>query len=349
MSIFEQNEQYGWQLLLTEEWRKIADEFSLLKKIKEPQIEIYPRVSSFLGQWKSGVISLSETLLKDYPWSEIIAVFKHEIAHQIVEEYFHETEQTAHGTAFKKACEMLEISPEASHKESQEKTEFTKVRNKIQKLLALGESNNPHEAELALKRARDLALKHQIPLLQEQKQDISFRPVGPLKKKVPNHYSQIICLLRDFYFVKVLRTYREIDDETFYQFEIYGSLENLELAHYVFDFLIQEGEDLWHIARRLNGLKGLRQKNSFFFGLYQGFREKLESEQLASQSEMELIHIGLEQVSEFYYERNENISRGKSRRRTVDLNALAQGQEQGRNLSVRQGVSGKSPVRGFLK
>lgn len=348
MSLFSQHEQMGWTLLLKKEWRKVVDEYSLKAKIKEPQIEIYPRVTSFLGQWKSGSIILSESLLKDYPWSEIVAVLKHEMAHQIVEEYFHESTQTAHGTAFQKACEMLEVSAEASHKQSDEKTEFFKVRSKIEKLLALGESNNPHEAELALQRARELALKHQIPLIQEKKQEYSFRPIGPLKKKMPNHYGQIICLVRDFYFVEVLKTYREMGEDIFYQFEIYGSVENLELAHYIFDFLVEEGEYLWRIAQRQEGLKGLRAKNSFFFGLYQGFREKLESEQLANRSDLELIHIGREQVQEFFYERNKNVRRQQSRSRLVDPNALAQGQAQGRKMSIRQGLGSTGGVKGFL-
>ena len=348
MSLFSNHEQQGWVLLLKKEWRSIVAQYSLQKKIKEPQIDIYPRVSSFLGQWKRGTIILSESLLKDYPWSEVIDVLKHEMAHQIVEEYFHESTQTAHGTAFQKACEILEISSEASHRNNQGKVEFAKVRSKIEKLLALGESSNPHEAELALQRARDLALKHQIPLLKEKQQEFSFRPIGPLKKKMPNHYGQIICLLRDFYFVEVLKTYREFGDEIYYQFEIYGSVESLELAHYVFDFLIEEGEYLWRVAQHYEGLKGLRAKNSFFFGLYQAFREKLEGEQLASRADLELIHIGREQVKEFFYERNKNVRRQQSRSRLVDPKALAQGQEQGRKMSIRQGIK-TGGISGFLE
>ena len=59
-----------------------------------------------------------------------------------------------------------------------------------------------------------------------------------------------------------------------WQFELYGDLENLNTAEYVYYFLINQGEDLWLKYKKLYGAEVSRKKRFFLTGLYDGFYKK---------------------------------------------------------------------------
>ena len=116
---------------------------------------------------------MSENLIMSYPWSVTLQVLKHEMAHQYSYEVLGQTD--AHGEGFQAACALLGVLPQyrscrivtaevlAQLTGTENKmSEGQKVLFRIEKLLALGESSNIHEAEAALKKASLLIEKYHL-------------------------------------------------------------------------------------------------------------------------------------------------------------------------------------------
>ena len=106
------------------------------------------------------------------PWSVVSEVLRHEMAHQFVSEQLkgHE-DDTPHGPAFQRICSRFGIDPRAAGLPEGEgpagpPTEGARVLRKVQRLLALAESSNEHEAQSAMSAASRLMLKYNIAHLQ---------------------------------------------------------------------------------------------------------------------------------------------------------------------------------------
>ena len=103
------------------------------------------------------------------------------MAHQIVDEVFVVASETDHGPAFKRACALLEIEPDATMQLADQPEAVDSMRRKIEKLLALGQSTNHHEAEQALAKAHELALRYNVRMIESAPTRAHrFRKVGLL-------------------------------------------------------------------------------------------------------------------------------------------------------------------------
>src|SRR5687768_5792893 len=94
-----------------------------------------------LGRWhpERRTISLSHKLVYEQPWGVVEEVLKHEIAHQYAGEVLGGDDETAHGAAFRVACEKLAIDPAASglpNTPSMDESEERAIQ-KIARLLSL--------------------------------------------------------------------------------------------------------------------------------------------------------------------------------------------------------------------
>lgn len=117
------------------------------------------------GRWDRGTrqIAIRRDLVHDYPWSCIRDVLRHEMAHQYVDEILG-GEETPHGPRFRQACRVLradakatcEYTPLHARDPSRGLTEEDRLVARVKKLLALGESPNPHQAQAALAKAHKL-------------------------------------------------------------------------------------------------------------------------------------------------------------------------------------------------
>ena len=148
-----------WSLILLEESRRLREEIPAVAKLPLANIQI----DAALGEWDEHrrLIRISEALIQRGQFSEITFVLKHETAHQIVSELYGIKSATAHGEAFRRACRLLKISPDAQLCLDAIRDEC-KVTDRVRKLMALGSSSNQHEAERALTKAHELMLKHNI-------------------------------------------------------------------------------------------------------------------------------------------------------------------------------------------
>jgi hypothetical protein len=253
-----------------------------------------------LGGWSSATktLRLSSKLIEEYPWSVIIQVLKHEMAHLICSELFGEP-QGGHGPYFQKACSLLGVLDDfRSHKIDLKdhlkglKNDFglgrggRKLLEKVEKLLALGRSSNAHEAELALQKAHELMEKYQLAgLLETSDRVYSIAVINRKKKQIATYQKYICTILKDFFYVHPVLSYQydPLLDTSFKVIELLGTKENVAIAEYCYDFLENQLSSLWVFEKKRGQGSGRRQKNSYYLGVVQGFHQKMQDQKVIRQ------------------------------------------------------------------
>ena len=335
-----QDQIRGWVFKLY----SIHEEISLDKKLglKRPQISVELLSDKLLGTWdkEKRLITLSQRVLEEGSYENVIQILKHEMAHQFVDEVLQRRDNRPHGDLFSIACKSLGVDSSASF--HLEKTEDRQLK-KIEKLLALATSMNQHEAEAALAKAQELSFKYNIEYKAGSAPEYNIRPLGEIRKRIPSFEWKIMNILSEFYFVQTLKTYHqeEIHLPCLWQFEIYGTSHNIDTAEYVYYFLRNNAEQLWKVFRQEQGTAVSRMRNSFINGLFDGFSEKLSKEQEALKGKYQLVRLEDPQLVDFYHKCNPRISRRK-----VSYNSgtevYSAGLEEGRKLKVNPGIKTKS-------
>ena len=210
--------------------------------------------------------------------------------------------------------------------------EVDRVLARIRKLLALAGSANQHEAEIAMRRAHELMLRHNIEHAAQRTYEV--RHLGEPARRGTRVEADIAGILAAFFFVKVIRipVYLPRDGKRGAVYEITGTHANVEMASHVYAFLLATATRLWDEHRRDH--RG-RDRLSYQCGVVRGFAEKLEAERT------ELVGTGLvwrgdRQLEEFYRARNPRIT---TRSRSVRLDgAHAAGREAGRTVVLHKPV-----------
>ena len=87
-----------------------------LGRALRPPLFVIREMASRWGYWsrERREIGLSRRLVTAHPWDSIREVLLHEVAHQLADEVLDGARQSPHGPAFRRACELLRASPEAS-------------------------------------------------------------------------------------------------------------------------------------------------------------------------------------------------------------------------------------------
>ena len=137
-----------------------------------------------LGQWMPTIrtISFSRMWVQTTPWTTVIEVLKHEMAHQYVSEILKVHNEPPHGPAFRSVCAQFHIDSRAQGLPDVVDKKSSKVVDKIQKLLALAQSPNEHEAKLALQKARQWMNEYELEWSQRTREaSFSHRCLGPNK------------------------------------------------------------------------------------------------------------------------------------------------------------------------
>ncbi|MDM8550130.1 DUF2786 domain-containing protein [Desulfobacterales bacterium HSG2] len=315
-------------------------------------------MKSRLGYWsrKKREICLSRDLVVNHPWDSVCDVLGHEMAHQLAEEVLGVCDEPPHGPTFQKACALLRANPKASgtyrtlHErifgESQDARD--KIMLRIKKLMALAESCNPHEAEAAMLKARELIAKYNIDLLErnEHRDFVSIFVGKPALRHRREEY-HLAHLIQDFYFVEGIwaSAYVVEKGKMGRVLEISGTVQNIKIAAYIYDFVTRFIDSRWAEYNRKKRLNHHR-KTDFAAGIIEGFQSKLESQ--ASEKEnkegndaSELVRIEdplLRKYIKYKYPRTTRFSRRIS---SQDANVLNDGIEAGKKLVISQGITEK--------
>lgn len=313
------------------------------------------------GQWgswnaKERILTLNEKLFVYFPWSAVVQVLKHEMAHQVVSENFKmDCCGIAHGEAWRKACGMLDVEPNVAVSyeflQKYDVGDYDKISQRIQKLLALSESDYEDESHSAMTKAMELMQRYNIRMAKKDKSKILIsRPIGILWKKMPNYLWSLMRTLQSHYNVKFIQAYTRISENGFsrkyHYMEIFGSPENLDVAEYTAYYLIREAENKWNDFKLSDKyVKGQHGKIQWQKNFMYGFANKLNkrhdkvTERFSREVGMKSLILAndkmLEEAYDKAYPNRRNISAFSSCRRSGEG-----GREAGYNTEVHGGIRG---------
>lgn len=361
-------EERLWVLQLMKEFHDVTHYYAV--DLPLPFIQI-SRNSRQFGSWDEATrtLTLSRQLIETQSWDVVLEILKHEMAHIWVTDRRGIAAEEPHGPFFQEACRRLgvaawargatvEIDPETARSQHRHLSdEQERQMRRVEKLLSLAQSNNTHEAALAMERARALSLEYQFERSQKQRVH-SYILINHFKKTMPAHQNAIASLLCTHFYVDcVSRSQYDAASAQHYKvLEILGTLENIRTAEYVYWFLWNQLPLLWKAYR--GDSRGQRSsQRSFYLGVLSGFHEKLTNRKtsqgpgeaniwaLATQDTKSLERIVQNELRAYVRERYPRLQRGGGRSRTVEGDAYTSGQRRGRELEIRQGLERDGRVR----
>ncbi|MFQ5730285.1 MAG: DUF2786 domain-containing protein, partial [Waddliaceae bacterium] len=222
-------------------------------------------------------------------------------------------------------------------------SENHRMLNKVNKLLALAQSTNKHEAQSAMAKAYVLLLKHNLSLLDVQSnREYTYKQIGKVGRRNPIQ-SMIGVIVSKFFFVEAIWTYsydqhRNQDGRIL---EIYGTQENVEIAEYVYDYLQHSSERLWKAYKSNQQMKGNKHRRTYIYGLLDGFYQKLNKQVVEYQSK-QLVWKGDPSLMAYYRRRNPRRVHSFSKISRSCRDAYRSGMTQGENLIIHKGIHGSS-------
>ena len=306
-----------------------------------------------LGGWdrSTRTLHLARRLIDEQPWSEVIEVLRHEMAHQYVDEALGIHDQTAHGPAFQEVCRRRAIRSAASTPVRPDRRAIAVMR-KIRALLSLAESDNENEAKSAMSLAHQLMRKHNIHAVagtDSAPDAYSFSQLGLPRRRTPTHEKILAGLLGRHFFVQPIwvLAYMPQSDARGRVLEVCGRPENLAIAAYVHGFLLDTCERLWVRHKAMNGIAGNRNRRRYLQGVMMGFQDRLDQEAVRSQ-ETGLVWMGDAALGQWVGSRHPHLR--SSRRTTVHVtDAWAAGHAAGKKVVLRRAVAAKGRgIRGLL-
>ncbi|MBW1912234.1 MAG: DUF2786 domain-containing protein [Deltaproteobacteria bacterium] len=329
--------------------------FSDREKLRKPLFSIR-EFKSKLGYWSGdkNEICLRRNFVLNHSWDAICEILLHEMAHQLAEQVLGGHNESPHGPKFKKACYLLRANPKASgnYRPLDERVSNDlpspedKIMLRVKKLMALAQSQNQHEAEAAMAKAHEFIAKYNIDLLARDK-DRRFVSVfvgtPALRHFREDHH--LASLLQDFYSVFGIwvSAYVLEKGKMGNVLEISGTIQNVKIAGYVYDFVQQFIDSQWHKYNKNKGLNRYR-RTDFAVGIIEGFRSKLKlraKERKESKDRLGLVRIRdplLKKHVDYKYPRTAMI-RGRALRK--DNNVLKDGMSVGKELVISKGITEK--------
>ncbi len=360
--------QHLWLQQLQLEFAEICMSYNL--ELRLPILEISDSKKEF-GAWHSAtrILRLSRHLIYNYSWSVTLQVLKHEMAHQLCSELFGNV-GLPHGEDFQRACELLGVLPEYRRAGSafahmvEQATGGSKISTRgreclarVQKLLALAQSSNAHEATLAMQKANELIEKHHIEELgNDPEHRYGLGIIDRKKKRIESYQRRICTILHDFFFVRVVLSslYDPLRNETYKTIELLGTRENVAIAEYCYFFLENRLSSLWSLHKHRFKGSTRTEKNSYYLGLLRGFHQKLQ-EQKEGKKDFDIEpQIGDLVVAEekrleiFVGMRFPRLRNSARRGAKVYSSTYNEGVETGKTISFAEGLTGKKKAFGGL-
>lgn len=309
-----------------------------------PPVLVLGDATSHLGRWHSATrtLELSRTLVLHRPWLEVASVLEHEMAHQFVDEVLKVRGESAHGDTFRRVCAERGIDHRAAGAPTAaspaEGSDTDRVLDRIRKLLALAGSPNQHEAEIAMRKAHELMLRHNIEVAATRvERSYEIRHLGDAARRGTRVESEIAALLSELFFVKVIRVpvYLPRTGKSGLVYEIAGTHANVEMASHVWAFLLATADRLWAENRHDARVRSGRDRLVYQSGVIGGFRDKLLAERTGLK-QTGLIWVGDRDLDQFYRARHPHMT---TRRHHVRINgAHAAGREAGRTVVLHKPV-----------
>jgi len=257
-------------------------------------------------------------------------LLQHELAHYLTF-IQHGKEAAHHGKEFRSICASFGFAPKVSLAKTSSETHQKSLHlvKKVEKLLALSESHNEHEAEAALLKAHSLLLKHGLCLTSSSSLDEEMALTRLFKRgRIDAKLRTIASILRHFFIYPIFNQGNKCS-----YLEILGTPCHVEIATYIGHFLDRELDRLW----KSSALKGQRAKHSFFSGIAKGYESKMELSSEAKQALIPLERQLTKTAEEIYPHLSSRSSRG-----LYDPHAHKKGKEAGKNMQIKAALSSQN-------
>ncbi|NLZ18293.1 MAG: SprT family zinc-dependent metalloprotease [Desulfobulbaceae bacterium] len=357
--------EQAWLVQLAHEYARICQERKV--RLKPPILRL-TQAESRLGHWSGAKreISLSSSFIAGHEWAVVLQVFKHEMAHQLCGELWHEP-NAAHGPSFVRACQILGVDApfqgarvdltdglfEALH-QSQKASPADRLHQRIRKLLALAASDNEHEAALALAHASTLLTRHRLEASTLGGQtDFIHESINTGQQTMPGFRRAICSIILDYFSVRVITAsiydqHRNVQVKTV---ELLGRRQDVAVARHCYHFLEERLQALWQArCHRFKGM-GKMPRNSFCLGLLAGFRQTLAQEEQKKKHEsaspqiqetMQSLMQSEVLLNTFVGERFPRVRRQRQQGITVSPRLYDAAMEEGRKLRMSQPMGATS-------
>ena len=310
------------------------------------------------GQWVADnrEICLSRNLVLKYSWGAVREVLRHEMAHQLAA-LIDRHDGRPHGEAFREACRRLRADPAAtanyrmpgSSPAAAASSPEDRLRIRVQKLFALADSPNPHEAASAMRKARELLARHgggepQRPW-DERHVSILLGTAGL------RHYRDdylLAHLLMDLYAVEGVWVPAYVLDKGRMgrALEISGRPSQVQVADYAHDFVRRFITRSWHQNTALRPC-GQRARRDFAAGVIEGFRAKMSSAPANPGTDPSaaaaLVPRNDPALTRYLHHRYPHLRRFRRQVPNHDPDAYAAGYDRGRRLVIREGIAPNEP------
>lgn len=304
-----------------------------------------------LGRWTAGerTITLSRHLVETEPWGVVLEILKHEMAHQYCTEVLGVEGETAHGQTFRRICAARGIDgratglPSSGMDPSRER-----VLRRIQRLLALADSPEEHEAQAAMNAAQRLMLKHNLSTAEagsQQSYHVSW--LGNPSQRLQAYQRILAGILSEHFFVQCVWvwSYDARRGSRGRVLEVTGTASNLELATWVHDYVLGTAEGLWREHRRSRGIESNKDRRRYLSGVMVGFHETLQGQQERHREEG-LVWVGDADLEAFVGARHPSIRRARAATLQVD-DAWRSGRSAGRDIVLHKPVKDTGKSRGL--
>lgn len=363
--------QRAWLRQLYEEHEGICWEYGV--KLPRPMIEISNARHEW-GGWDAGTrtLRISSILISAHSWDVTLNVFKHEMAHQIVTDLFARSD--GHGRLFDQACDMIGVPEEfrgsggdlprqdVDFRDRTTASEPVRMLDKVRKLLSLARSHNENEAFLAMNKAQELIEKYNIDRIkQDQRARFVYAIINHRKKRIENYQRRICDILKAHFFVDVVYSYlyHAQDLQTYRTIELLGTVENVQIAEYVYYFLMNQMEVLWKQHQRSSASRSKGNKRSYRLGVLTGFRDRLDRQgrdhrqRYAPEAQgpdtlSALVCAQDRQLTAFRNIRFPRLSNYRSQGPRVDYDTYQAGQRDGKRIRIHKGIEHADGYRGQL-
>ena len=341
-----------WNRQLYRWWDSYNREY-LSEALRKPLIRIGEGEQP-LGSWNPvrRTLTLSQAHILGDPWPSVMNTLRHEMAHQYVDEVLKPVDEGPHGPAFQEACRRLRClsGPNTTGSETVQPEE-ERIFRVLTKVLSLTGSPNEHEAQAAVQKARYLLTKYSIDLVEfDRERHFSSRCLGQVKGRRMSHELWLASILNEFFFVEVLwaESYDALDGRSGSVLEIFGTTTNLEMAAYVYHYLLNLLDRLWEEYKTSNDIRLNRERQRYFAGVLEGFYRKLQEQATTFEETHALVWKGDPRLQTFYRYLHPHVHKrywgGPSRTR-----AYQDGCQEGQRVTIRRPIAEKGKgLAGYL-
>ncbi len=208
------------------------------------------------------------------------------------------------------------------------------IIEKIKKLLRMKRGGTPAEIETALSLVQKIAAQNNIDINSIDENETAKEPITHISSynlsrlQMECRYSALV--INRFFNVTTF-VQRGIKHKIIFV----GNKTNLEIADYVYNFLIK------HLRYQWNNNRGkLRNRQAFMYGIYQGLFAKLYSEEKRIEQTEGIVMIGNQVAIKNYIENNFGELTSSSAKPDKDsLTASYRGYLIGKNINIRKGLN----------